>query len=82
MRVLNPCVRGCPKIIWGSCVLSDGDLVDRLPEVSFSHLDAEAQHSCRLDLDRFHVGHVHRDVERQLVDVLADVSRGFLKFHV
>ena len=73
---------GCPKIVGRSSVLPDGDLVDRLPEVSFSHLDAEAQHSCRLDLDRFHVGHVHRDVERQLVDVFADVSRGFLKFHV
>ena len=73
---------GCPKIVGRGCVLSDGDLVDRLPEVSFPHLDAEAEQSRRLDLDRFHVGHVHRDVERQLVDVFADVSRGFLKFHM
>lgn len=48
--------------------------MERLPEVLSSDSDAKAQQSRRLDLGRFHVGHVHRDVEREQVDVFADVS--------
>ena len=49
----------------------------RLPEVFPPSPDTESQQPRRLDLGRLHVGHVHRDVEREQVDVLADVSIGF-----